>query len=145
MIRGLDTTVLIEFEFLHHPRHESARTLIENVLDDGDKLGLTPQVVSEFIHIASDPKRFEKPLSIKAALQRAEIWWHASEIVHIFPKSETVRLQLSWMSKYKLGRKRILDTQLAATFHSNNIKSVITSNSRDFKIFEVFAEILTPL
>ena len=144
MIRGLDTTALIEFEFLHHPNHEGARILIENVLDAGDKLGLTPQVIAEFIHIASDPKRFEKPLSVKAALQRAEIWWHASEVVQIFPKSETIRLQLSWMSKYKLGRKRILDTQLAATFYSNEIKSVITSNVRDFRILEVFEEILTP-
>lgn len=144
MIRGLDTTALIEFEFLHHPKHESARALIENVLDNGDKLGLTPQVISEFIHIASDPKRFEKPLTIKAALKRAETWWHAAEILQVFPKIETVRLQLSWMSKYNLGRKRILDTQLAATFHSNDIKSVITSNARDFKIFEVFTDILSP-
>ena len=145
MIRGLDTTALIEFEFSQHPNHKSTRAIVENVLDNGDKLGLTLQVISEFIHIASDAKRFEKPLPIKDALKRAEIWWHASEVVQVFPRIETVRLQLSWMSKYNLGRKRILDTQLAATFYSNNIKSVVTSNARDFKIFGVFTEILSPI
>ena len=144
MIRGLDTTTLIEFEFSQHSKHESARSLIETTLDKGDKLGITPQVISEFVHIASDPKRFEKPLPVKAAVKRADIWWHASEVVQVFPKIETVRLHLLWMSKYNLGRKRILDTQLAATFYTNDIKSVITSNARDFKIFEVFEEILSP-
>lgn len=144
MIRGLDTTVLIEYEFYQHINHESARALIETVLDNGDKLGLTPQVIAEFIHVVSDPKRLEKPLSVKAALKRAEFWWNASEVVQVFPNTETVRLQLLWMSKYNLGRKRILDTQLAATFYSNSIKSMITSNIRDFKLFEVFTEILSP-
>ena len=144
MIRGLDTTALLEFEFSQHPNHESIRHLIENILNKGDKLGIAPQVISEFIHVASDAKRFEKPLSVRAALKRAEIWWHASEVVQVFPKIETVRLQLSWMSKYNLGRKRILDTQLAATLYSNDIRSVITSNARDFRLFEAFEEILSP-
>lgn len=145
MIRGLDTTALIEFEFSRHSNHESTRAIVENVLNNGDKLGLAPQVISEFVHIVSDAKRFEKPLPVKDALKRAEIWWHASEVVQIFPKAETVRLQLSWMSKYNLGHKRILDTQLAAIFYSNGIKSVITSNARDFRIFNVFTEILSPM
>jgi hypothetical protein len=39
---------------------------------------------------------------------------------------------------FKLGRKRILDTHLAAIFHLAGIKRFITSNPSDFEVFKVF-------
>ncbi|TLD68159.1 hypothetical protein FEM03_24100 [Phragmitibacter flavus] len=32
------------------------------------------------------------------------------------------------------GRKRLLDTRLAATFHSAGVKRIVTTNERDFKV-----------
>ena len=42
------------------------------------------------------------------------------------------------MEKFSLGRKRILDTTLAATYHERGIKALATANPADFAIFGVF-------
>jgi hypothetical protein len=47
------------------------------------------------------------------------------------------------MRQFNLGRKRILDTHLAAILHTNGVRRLLTSNPADFKIFGVL-EIVTP-
>ncbi len=37
-----------------------------------------------------------------------------------------------------LGRKRLLDTTLAATYYANGITTIATSNTRDYRGFGVF-------
>jgi hypothetical protein len=50
---------------------------------------------------------------------------------------------LQWMRKFNLGRKRILDTYLAAVLHAAGVKRLLTSNPKDFALLGVF-EIVTP-
>jgi hypothetical protein len=50
---------------------------------------------------------------------------------------------LRWMRQFNLGRKRILDTQLAAVLHSNSVSRLLTSNPADFAVFSVL-KIVTP-
>ena len=45
---------------------------------------------------------------------------------------------LGWLSRYQLGRKRLLDTLLAASFHQAGVKRLITNNERDFRGFGCF-------
>jgi hypothetical protein len=78
-----------------------------------------------------------------AALQRAEMWWAASEVTRVFPTDVAVNTFVGWMNTYRLGRKRILDTLLGATYLAAGITSLMTTNSRDFRTFGVF-NILEP-
>lgn len=59
------------------------------------------------------------------------------------PKPESVSLTLRWMRQFQLGRKRILDTQLAAIYRTAGVRRLLTSNPSDFAIFDGF-EIITP-
>ena len=63
----------------------------------------------------TDPRRFVKPLDMMAARQLAEQWWRAREVVQVFPDDAAVRQFLAWLQQHSLGRKRLLDTLLAAT------------------------------
>ena len=108
MIRGLDTSFLIQVEVAGHPGHENARALMERLLDQGDLLGLAPQVLGEFLHVVSDPRRFERPLDMDQAVRRAQFWWDAREVERIHPSTESTRLFLSWMTQHRLGRKRMV-------------------------------------
>ena len=56
---------------------------------------------------------------------------------------ESLRQALRWMRQFNLGRKRILDTQLAAIFHTAGVNRLLTSNPADFEVFGVF-KIITP-
>jgi hypothetical protein len=47
------------------------------------------------------------------------------------------------MREHQLGRKRILDTHLAAILYTSGVTRLLTSNPGDFSIFQVF-ETVTP-
>jgi len=72
------------------------------------------------------------------ALARARFWWEASEVVHCHINDKAWEYATSWMEKFSLGRKRILDTTLAATYHERGIQALATANPADFAIFGVF-------
>jgi toxin-antitoxin system PIN domain toxin len=142
MTHGIDTDFLVAAEIREHPFHRQADALLQSLLAEGHDLALAPQTLAEFIHIVTDPKRMPQPLSMAEAISRAQHWWQAEEVLRIFPEGQTVTDFLGWLSRYQLGRKRLLDTMLAATFRHAGIKRLITNNERDFKIFGCF-EIIT--
>jgi len=43
------------------------------------------------------------------------------------------------MKRHRLGRKRVLDTMLAATYRSAGIRSIFKLNVADFEVFGEFA------
>lgn len=143
MDRGIDTTFLVQAEVREHPEHEAARTWLEEVLRAGDSLFLAPQVLAEFVHIVTDPRRFSNPLPIDRAVTRAEGWWNAKEISHVFPSQDSISLFLVWMKEHHLGRKRLLDTLLAATYYAGGVRSILSSNARDYGVFGCF-EVVVP-
>ncbi len=130
---GIDTSFLVAFEVEEHPAHESARRLARE--HAGERFALAPQVLAEFAHVVTDARRFERPLSMEDALRRAAIWWNGSEVTQVQPDAATMGLFLSWMQEYRLGRKRLLDTMLAATYKANRVSLVLSSNWRDFALF----------
>lgn len=142
---GIDTTFLVQLEVLESAEHlTSLKYLQREVLEQRNRLALTPQVLAEFIHVVTDPRRWERPLSTETALAKARFWWNAAEVEQVFPTPEAVRVFFEWQERYRLGRKRLLDTQLAATLWAANVRALITSNVRDFRVFEGF-EVFMPM
>ena len=138
MIHGLDTGFLVAAEVAEHADHGAARQALSTLVAAGDRIAIAPQVLAEFIHIITDPRRFTRPLSIGEARELAEKWWTASEVERVFPDGAATQQFLSWLQQFSLGRKRLLDTFLAATYHQAGIQSILTTNASDFAIFGVF-------
>ncbi|TVR57317.1 MAG: PIN domain-containing protein [Spirochaetaceae bacterium] len=130
---GIDTSFLVAFELKDHPSHDSARWVASENVDEG--FALTSQVLAEFVHVVTDARRFDRPLTMSDALARATTWWNGRELTQVQPSAAAVSLFLTWMHVYGLGRKRLLDTMLAATYKANGISLVISSNWRDFALF----------
>jgi predicted nucleic acid-binding protein len=136
---GADTTFLVQLEIVEHPAHAAAHaTLRREIFDAGQPLVLAPQVLAEFVHIVTDPRRFANPLQMEKALDQAAFWWNAAEVQHAFPTPQSTRTFLEWMRTHRLGRKRLLDTQLAATLWVNGVRRIATTNPGDFALFGVF-------
>lgn len=72
------------------------------------------------------------------ALRRCRAWWEAAEVIHCHPGDRAWEQAWSWMEEFRLGRKRILDTYLAATYHERGIRRLATANAGDFVLFNVF-------
>ena len=58
------------------------------------------------------------------------------------PTPESLRQMLRWMRQFNLGRKRILDTHLAAVLYTVGVRRLLTSPA-DFTVFGVL-ETITP-
>ena len=99
---------------------------------------MAPQVLAEFVHVVTDRRRFSSPLTVDAALSRAEAWWTSREVIQVFPTSAALNEFFGWMRQHRLGRDRILDTLLAATYKVAGIGSVLSTNARDFTVFNAF-------
>ncbi len=143
MMHGLDTGFLVAAEVSEHLEHADARLALSRLLGAGDSIAIAPQVLAEFIHIVTDPRRFTHPLDMTAARQLAEQWWTARDVIQVFPDDGATRQFLDWLRQFSLGRKRLLDTLLAATYRQVGIQSLLTTNPGDFGVFGVFV-CLTP-
>jgi len=138
MTHGFDTSFLVAVEVDSHEAHAACRARFQKLLKAGDTFSLVPQILAEFIHVVTDPRRFSSPLKVEQAVERAEIWWNAAEVVHVFPTAESTLLFLGWLEEFKLGRKRLLDTMLAATLQARGVTSILTLNRDDFTVFGGF-------
>jgi predicted nucleic acid-binding protein len=135
---GFDTTFLVAAEVAGHSDHLASRSRLSTLRSAGDDFAIAPQVLAEFVHVVTDANRFSAPLSVEAALSRAETWWTSGEVRQVVPDSMTMIGFFDWMRAHRLGRKRILDTLLAATYKAAGIGSVLTINASDFAIFGHF-------
>ena len=139
MTHGLDTSFLVAVEVSSHKEHARARSGFHKLLKAQDVFALTPQILAEFIHVVTDVRRFSSPLNLEEAVERAEIWWNAAEVVHVFPTAESTLLFLGWLEEHQLGRKRLLDTMLASTLQAGGVTSILTLNRDDFVVFGGFS------
>jgi predicted nucleic acid-binding protein len=101
-------------------------------------VAITPQVLAEFVHVVTDSRRFQRPLSMKTAMIKSERWWNAAETEQVLPSDLAVAGFHNWMRDHQLGRKRVLDTLLAATHRAAGVTSLLTLNAADFAIFGEF-------
>lgn len=143
MTLGIDTDVLVNWAMAGAPHHQEARTFVERQVAAGRQLGITPQVVFEFVHIVSDPRRFEKPLPMDRAIDMVREIWDAPETVRIAPPAAMLHRALELLRSLGLGRKRILDTALAATLEGAGVDRLATYNGKDFEAFP-FLTVIDP-
>jgi len=61
----------------------------------------------------------------------------------VFPTFASTKLFFEWMIQYRLGRKRLRDTMLAASYFSAGVTRIVTLNPKDFDVFGCF-EIIVP-
>ncbi|MDY7092880.1 MAG: TA system VapC family ribonuclease toxin [Acidobacteriota bacterium] len=143
MSLALDTDVLIHWFMTGAPQHRAVRAFLDQELDRGVPLALGPQVLYEFLHVATDPRRFQNPLPMDEALDLVRHLWQAPE-THQLPTAAPPDRVTTLMHRHFLGRKRILDTALAATLEAARIHRLATFNRRDFEVFG-FLEVVEPV
>ena len=138
MNHGLDTSFLVAAEVAEHPDHDGVWRRIREIKAQGDCFALTAPVLAEFVHIVTDARRFKLPLTMPQALADARGWWEASDVEHAAPDDDAMKWFLEAMARHRFGRKRVLDTMLAATYRSAGITSLLTLNTADFAVFGEF-------
>jgi len=140
---GLDCNILVQLAMDDHMAHSATFRAVASEIAHGNRLALVSLVATEFLHVVTDPRRFAPPLTMSDALDWTEEFRRNAAIDSIEPTRASLDQSLRWMRDFKLGRKRILDTHLAATLYTHGITRLLTSNPGDFANFQVL-EIVTP-
>ena len=126
---GVDTSFLIGLAIREHPAHRRCVRLFNGeIRQRAATMALAAQVLAEFCHVVTDPRRFERPLDMSEALELCEQWWNAEEVRPVPVDADVGSLFLVWMQEHGLGRKRLLDTLLAATYHRAGVARLATTD-----------------
>ena len=140
---GLDCNVLVQLALADHPANAATVAAVQAETQRAGSLVLPPLVVTEFLHVVTDDRRFVPPLTMIEALDWIEEFLANPSVSLLQPTQESLLQTLRWMREFNLGRKRILDTHLAAVLHTAAARRLLTSNPDDFAVFGVL-EIITP-
>lgn len=135
---GIDTPFIVAHTVVEHPEHARAQNLCQQLLNEDKLLAICPTILDEFLHVVTDPRRFKHPLPMVKAIHIAQTWMHSRETSYLQPTKESNLTHLDWMLQHRLGRKRINDTRIASIYFQHGIKTILTTNVRDFSVFDVF-------
>jgi predicted nucleic acid-binding protein len=139
---GIDANVLVALAAGEHPKHAQAVAGFERELAADEEFSLSPAVAAEFLHVVTDPRRLTPAQAMPEAIRWLRTWTTEVAPLWLAPNEAAIELWLKWMTEFQLGRKRILDTQYAASLHTHGVRRLLTNNADDFLVFGVF-EIVT--
>lgn len=134
MILALDTNVLVYAHLPAMPDHGRVRPWLERqLLDPAVTLGLAPLVLHELVHVITDARRFDPPVSMPEALALARRYLVGVNAA-VLPADEAVlAAAVDLMEEHGLGRKRFSDALLAASVLVHGVDELATCNVRDFE------------
>lgn len=129
-----DTNILVSALDIDSPLFGIAQKLHDQVEEGKIQGFITQQNLIELLAVTTDPKRMKRPLGVNIAIVEIEKYL-SSQFQLISPKEETVLILMSLLKKYPVKGQRVFDVYLTATMLSNNIFSIVTANTKDFKGF----------
>ncbi len=136
---GIDTTFLLDLEISESPRHAAAVELFNQWRQENNSyLVIYSNVFNEFLHVITDARRFTNPVPMEQAIEKCWYWIDHARVKVVYTDDNALKRQLLWMSMYKLGRKRISDTTMAAVYAQAGVSRIITANPSDFEILNTF-------
>lgn len=104
---------------------------------------MAPQVLQEVLHVVTDGRRFDPPLEMTVTVDVLRRLWESAEVEQLVPGARVFERTLELLQRHGLGRKRILDTALAATLEEADVHHLATFNAGDFRVFD-FLEVIDP-
>jgi predicted nucleic acid-binding protein len=134
--RGLDTNVIVYAHMASLPDHGVVRTFLSRLLEQRDTtVVVTPTVLHEFVHVVTDPRRFDPPATMGEALAVARLYLGRSNVECVPTDAQALGEALLMVERHALGRKRLADTLFAATLLHHGVRHLVTSNVDDFVVF----------
>ena len=140
---GLDTNILVQLAIADHPAHQTTVAAVQKEAWSGSRLVFPSLVITEFLHVVTDPRRFSPPMTMDEAVDWINSLLQNPSVMLMDTTTPAINQTLLWMQQFGLGRKRIIDTHLAAILYTSGATRLLTSNPGDFEIFGVF-EIINP-
>lgn len=125
----IDSNILVYSINSSSPKHKKAQDFLQENLSE---LVVAHQNIFESLRVLTHPK-FPNPMKIEDAIDVIENT--LKECTIIFPDYRTHQIALELIKKHSLSADKIFDAYLVATALGNDIGTIATDNTQDFKRF----------
>jgi predicted nucleic acid-binding protein len=139
----LDTNILVHAYNKSSPNQKEAADIIRKAMQGEIEACLTPQILYELFAVITNPKRVEKPLSTKEAVDLCIDLWECNEIEKLNPSGVAPAEVFMLTKALKLSKAKIFDCALAVVAKENGVEAIYTENIEDFKGYS-FVKTLNP-
>jgi predicted nucleic acid-binding protein len=139
----LDTNILVHAYNKSSPNQKEAADIVRKAMQGKLEACLTPQILYELFAVITNPKRVEKPLSNKEAVDLCIDLWECNEIEKLNPSGVAAAEVFKLTKALKLSRAKIFDCALAVVAKENGVEAIYTENIEDFKGYS-FVKTLNP-
>jgi predicted nucleic acid-binding protein len=130
----IDTNILIYANNRASNLCEPARKKLDELTGKGNSLVISYQVLREYLVIMTRPGFFEKPVSVKTAVE--DVTRMKKEFVLLFSDDNSLDKLTDLLRKYDIKGKRIHDAAIVSLMLANGITDLLTHNTDDFKSFQ---------
>jgi predicted nucleic acid-binding protein len=135
--RGIDSNVLVYAHMPGLPGHERVAAFLREQLNDHEvKLALTPLILHEFVHVVTDARRFDPPVSMSEARAVAGLYLERSNVECLAVDEASLRIAFHLIERHQLGRRRIADALFAAVLLTRGVAEIITCNPSDYRVID---------
>jgi len=140
----LDSNILIYATQAEAPHYLAAKRVRDQGLTGAIPACISPQVLTEFFAVVTNPKRVSAPLTCEEAIAEVKKYDQAQKLVKIYPGVNIVTRMLSLLERYAVTGIHIHDLHLVATMLENGVKRLYTFNTKDFTPFSDIAVLEPP-
>jgi uncharacterized protein len=140
---ALDTNVLVYALFADAEHHRPARRLLDQAERDDADFCLTPQILTEFYAVVTNPRRVTQAKSPGEALDVIDAILSLPSITLLSVPIDIVTQWTRLLRQHPVTGADVFDVLLAATLRSHGITRIYTFNRADFERFDGL-DVLTP-
>lgn len=126
----LDTNILIYASDSHSPWHQPAKEKIKKMLSEGFRLFISPQILREYVSVASRSTGAEKPTPWDMILKNYESF--QKNFTLLGENRDTVNELSQLLSRIPAAGKQVHDANIVATMLAHHIHCLLTNNTGDF-------------
>jgi predicted nucleic acid-binding protein len=132
VLKCLDTVVLIYLVDKASPFHQRAAEIIEQAESGLWRSCVCYQSLVEFMALVTSEEWVRYPLNPKVASSVIEKILKAPQPEILYTDMHMLRDAFSLMEKYRSQRRRFWETVIAATMLAHGVKTIITTQTRNF-------------
>ncbi|MBK8023275.1 MAG: type II toxin-antitoxin system VapC family toxin [Chloroflexi bacterium] len=136
-----DTNVVIRLNIVETPEHQQVKAAVARLLDDGNTLWISRQVLREFCMVLTRPQTFPTPPTAKEVVARARA---LSTLLEVADEPQQVTENLfRLIETIPMGGKQVYDANIVATMQAYDIRYIFTLNPSDFHRFSDYIHVIT--
>ncbi len=128
-----DVNLLLYAHVTGFPEHARARRWWQDLLSEPAIVGIPMPVLFGFVRIATNPRVFDPPMSVEAAVTLVERWLARTNVEVVLPGPRHLELAFALLRRLGAAGTLTTDVQLAAL--AIEYQAELHSSDRDFGRF----------